>query len=95
MENKYPCQQLLGGTGDSIYMNIDGLCDHPECNPENDDRFNKKLVMIGIRRKGEKGFSTKIAQTVEKPLIQINSTRPNRRASSPTKTRLSRFPVMN
>lgn len=29
--NKYPCQQLLGGRGSAIYMNEDGLCDHPEC----------------------------------------------------------------
>ena len=31
--NKYPCQQLHGGTGSAIYMNTDGLCSHPECNP--------------------------------------------------------------
>lgn len=37
---KYPCQQLLGGTGAAIYSNEEGLCNHPECNPENDDREN-------------------------------------------------------
>ena len=31
----YPCQQLYGGTGDSIYHNVDGMCKHPECNPVN------------------------------------------------------------
>ena len=35
---EYPCQQLMGGTGAAIYSNVDGLCSHPECNPENDDR---------------------------------------------------------
>lgn len=31
---EYPCQQLLGGSGAAIYSNTDGLCKHPECNPE-------------------------------------------------------------
>jgi len=35
---EYPCQQLMGGAGPAIYSNTDGLCSHPECNPENDDR---------------------------------------------------------
>lgn len=36
--NEWPCQQLLGGTGASIYENVDGMCTHPECHPKNDDR---------------------------------------------------------
>ncbi len=34
MIGKYPCQNLFGGTGEAIYHNVDGMCDHPECNPE-------------------------------------------------------------
>jgi len=37
MNGKYPCQQLHGGTGEGIYHNEDGLCIHPECNPDNRD----------------------------------------------------------
>ena len=35
---KYSCQQLHGGTGSAIYQDENAMCDHPECNPENDDR---------------------------------------------------------
>ena len=33
--NFWPCQQLLGGTGEAIYASIDGMCTHPECHPNN------------------------------------------------------------
>ena len=36
--NGWPCQDLHGGTGSAIYNNIDGMCQHPECHPHNDDR---------------------------------------------------------
>ena len=44
MIGKYPCQSLLGGTGEAIYHNVDGMCDHPECNPLNDDRVSSVKV---------------------------------------------------
>ncbi|MBU2346699.1 MAG: hypothetical protein KJ888_21110, partial [Gammaproteobacteria bacterium] len=37
----WPCQHLYGGRPPFIYQGCDpdtGLCHHPECNPENDDR---------------------------------------------------------
>lgn len=37
--DEYPCQQLLGGTGSAIYMNTDGMCSHPECNPANNEEY--------------------------------------------------------
>lgn len=36
---EYPCQQLFGGTGAAIYSNVDGMCNHEECNPENNDNL--------------------------------------------------------
>jgi len=33
---KWPCQALLGGAGTAIYMNVDGMCVHPECHPKNE-----------------------------------------------------------
>lgn len=30
---RWPCQQLLGGTGSAMYMNDGGFCKHPECKP--------------------------------------------------------------
>ena len=38
----WPCQQLLGGGGSGIYSNVDGMCNHPECNPANDDRPERR-----------------------------------------------------
>ena len=32
-EDEWPCQMLLGGVGAAIYENTDGMCTHPECNP--------------------------------------------------------------
>lgn len=31
--DSWPCQQLLGGTGEAIYSNVDGMCRHAECHP--------------------------------------------------------------
>ena len=46
---EYPCQQLRGGTGVSIYENVDGLCSHPECEPEKDQEMKipKKFQLFG------------------------------------------------
>ena len=41
---EWPCQFLLGGTGTAIYNNTDGMCQHPECHPKNDDR--KKCMRV-------------------------------------------------
>lgn len=34
LEKEYPCQLLHGGMGAGIRDNVDGLCSHPECKPE-------------------------------------------------------------
>lgn len=37
--DEWPCQQLMGGTGEAIYAPfVNGNCKHPECHPSNDDR---------------------------------------------------------
>jgi hypothetical protein len=37
---KYPCQDLHGGLPPFVNQSVDeyGMCNHEECNPENDDR---------------------------------------------------------
>lgn len=63
MIKKYPCQNLLGGTGEAIYHNVDGMCDHPECNPEREMEMKTKDVInvleanYGWNKKHKNGFS--------------------------------------
>jgi len=33
--DSWPCQQLLGGAGAAIYASTDGMCNHPDCHPNN------------------------------------------------------------
>ncbi len=40
-DKEYPCQQLQGGTGSAIYENVNGLCVHPECKPEEVKQLTK------------------------------------------------------
>ena len=35
---EWPCQMLHGGRGSALYFNTNGMCQHPECHPKNDDR---------------------------------------------------------
>jgi hypothetical protein len=55
MKSKWPCQQLLGGTGSAIYSNVEGLCDHTECKPE----------MLSIRGAQWLDFSNKVYHHIE------------------------------
>ncbi len=48
MIKKYPCQNLLGGTGEAIYHNEDGFCDHPECNPKENKMDTTKTTAMQI-----------------------------------------------
>ena len=40
MVGKWPCQNLHGGHGQMVNYTVDemGHCNHPECDPANDDR---------------------------------------------------------
>lgn len=40
MIGKYPCQNLHGGWGAAIRQD-DGLCNHPECKPEDESNLLK------------------------------------------------------
>jgi len=33
--DSWPCQHLLGGAGAAIYASTDGMCNHPDCHPNN------------------------------------------------------------
>ncbi len=44
---EWPCQQLLGGTGAAIYMSTNGMCQHPECHPRNDETLREETEKSG------------------------------------------------
>ena len=67
MVGKYPCQQLFGGTGASVRSNVDGFCNHPECNPENDDRGNGQVNTLVMLR----GDCLKIMPTIPNKSIDM------------------------
>ena len=45
MVGKWPCQHLYGGWAPYIYQcDENGMCNHPECNPEEQDGYDIKCV---------------------------------------------------